>query len=98
MIGNRLSKRDKLGLHRDIEKICIESLSSSIEASLENKESKNQTLRNLRIRVEILKHLIRAELELNLIKEREYLFLEEKLQEISKEAVGWEKYINKSST
>lgn len=96
-IGSRLPKRDKLGLHALIEKACVETLALSIEASLENKPSKAETIRKLRINIETLKHLVRAESELKIIQEKQYLFLEEKLQEISKEAVGWERYANKSS-
>lgn len=97
MIGNRIPKRDKLGLHAVVEKICIKVLTLSIRASLESKIDKQETIRELRINVETLKHLIRAEFELKIIQDKQYLSLEEKLQEISKEAVGWERYINKSS-
>lgn len=96
-MGNRLSKRDKLGLHALVEKTCIEALVLSIQASLEHKDEKSKTIRKLRIKIETLKHLVRAEFELAIIKEAGYLSLEEKLQEISKEAVGWEKYVNKNS-
>ena len=96
-IGNQIPKRDKLGLHANIEKICINMLSKSIQASLKDREIKQQTLKELRIEIEILKHLIRIEFELNIIKEKSYLSIQEKLQEISKEAVGWEKYANKNS-
>ncbi|MEK7176108.1 MAG: four helix bundle protein [Patescibacteria group bacterium] len=92
-----MSKRDKLGLHSVIEKTCLNSLTLSIQASLQNQSNKQEAIRNLRIETEALKHLIRAEFELNIIKEKQYLFLQEKLQEISKEAVGWEKYVHKSS-
>src|SRR3989344_6035185 len=97
LIGNRIPKRDKLGLHAVVEKICIKVLTLSIRASLESKIDKQETIRELRINVETLKHLIRAEFEPKIIQDKQYLSLEEKLQEISKEAVGWERYINKSS-
>ncbi|MEK7147837.1 MAG: four helix bundle protein [Patescibacteria group bacterium] len=97
IIGSKLPKRDKLGLHAVVEKICIKILTLSIKASLENKGSKQRTLKQLRINIETLKRLIRAELELKIIKENSYLLVQEKLQEISKEAVGWEKYAHKSS-
>jgi hypothetical protein len=97
LVGNGIPKRDKLGLHAAVEKICIKILALSIQASLEDKIEKQETIRELRIHIEILKHLIRAESELKIIQENKYLSLEEKLQEISKEVVGWEKYANKSS-
>ena len=96
-MGNRIPKRDKLGLHGNVEKICINILALSIRASLENKLVKQETIRELRIDIETIKYLIRIESELNIIQEKHYLSLEEKLQEISKEATGWEKYTNKSS-
>ena len=96
-IGSRIPKRDKLGIHATIEEICVETLALSIRASLEKKIEKQETIRRLRINAEILKRLIRAEFELKIIKENQYLSLQEKLQEISKEAVGWEGYANKNS-
>ena len=91
-MGARLPKRDKLGLHAVLEKICLKILVLSISASLETQDNKLLKLRRLRIHIETLKHLIRTEVELKIIKENQYLLLQEKLQEISKEAVGWEKY------
>lgn len=96
-IGTRLPKRDKLGLHAEIEKICLKILKLSIQASLEVRLAKEQVIRKLRIEIEALKHLIRVESELKVVKEKEYLSIQEKLQEISKESVGWERYINKNS-
>ena len=92
-----MPKRDKLGLHSAIEQTCIKTLSLGIEASLAKKIDKWETIRTIRVYVETLKYLIRTEFELNVIKRKQYLSLEEKLQEISKEAVGWERYANKNS-
>jgi len=80
-----------------VEEVCIEILVLSIKASLETKLDKQETIQKIRISVETLKHLIRAESELKIIQEMQYLSLEEKLQEISKEATGWGKYVSKSS-
>ena len=91
-----MPKRDKLGLHAVVEKTCVQILGLSIRASLETGIEKRETIKELRISIETLKHLARAESELKIIKENQYLFLQEKLQEISKEAVGWEKYANKT--
>ncbi|MEK7461636.1 MAG: four helix bundle protein [Patescibacteria group bacterium] len=97
-IGNRLPKRDKLGLHGVIEKICIKLLVLSIKASLRRVSiEKQESVIKLRIKTETLKYLIRVESELKIIQEKPYLLLEEKLQEISKEVTGWEKYLNKNS-
>ncbi|MFH1473231.1 MAG: four helix bundle protein [bacterium] len=96
-LSNKIPKRDKLGLHGIIEQTCIRMLSLSIESSLTKKADKWEIIRKIRIYVETLKYLIRTEFELNIIKREQYLSLEEKLQEISKEAVGWERYANKNS-
>ena len=96
-IGTKIPKRDKLGLHAKVEDSCIEMLNLGIKASLETKVEKQEAIRKIRINAETLKYLIRTEFELKIIKEMQYLTLQEKLQEISKEAVGWERYTNKSS-
>ncbi|MDO8569651.1 MAG: four helix bundle protein [bacterium] len=80
-----------------MEKICIEILALSIRASLKIKTEKLESIIELRINTETLKYLIRVESELKIIQEKQYLSLEEKLQEISKESAGWEKYLSKSS-
>lgn len=94
LLGNRLPKRDKLGLHGNIEKVCLEALRLGIQSSLE--KDKLNSIRALRINIEMLKHLVRTECDLKIIQEKSYLFLQEKLREISKEAAGWEKYAHKS--
>ncbi|MBI2086809.1 MAG: four helix bundle protein [Candidatus Zambryskibacteria bacterium] len=92
-----MPKRDKLGLHAEVERICLNLLSLAIRASLENRTDKREVIRELRINVETLKYLIRVEFELKIIRESYYLLFEEKLQEISKEALGWENYAKKNS-
>ncbi len=91
-----MPKRDKLGLQAVVEKTCVQMLGLSIRASLKTGIEKRETIRELRISTETLKYLIRAESELKIIKENQYLSLQEKLQEISKEATGWERYVNKT--
>src|SRR3989344_8685614 len=81
-IGTRIPKRDKLGLHRNVENVCIQMLTLSIKASLENQTHKEEVIRELRIHIETLKHLVRTEFEVNIIKEMHYLSIQEKLQEI----------------
>jgi hypothetical protein len=80
-----------------VEKICIGMLALSLKASLKTKAGKQEPIRELRTNTETLKNLIRVESELKIIQEKQYLSLEEKLQEISKEASGWEKYVTNNS-
>lgn len=93
LIGNKLPKRDKLGLHSHIEKEFLKTLSSLIQASLESKNEKSIVLKKARIQIEILKQLIRTEYEIKIISEKIYFKIEENLQEISKMTNGWLKYM-----
>jgi len=88
-----MPKRDKLGLHKTIEEKCIIILSSSIESALSSRNSKAESLGKLRKDIETLKHLVRMEYELNIIKEKTYLFLAHILQDISMMATGWHKSV-----
>lgn len=94
-LGRKIPKRDKLGLHRTIEELCLSTLTASIRASLSSKQDKSPVIREIRIAVETLKYLIRVSCELRVIEEKHYVSVEGKLQEISKMAVGWERYITK---
>jgi len=92
LIGNKLPKRDKLGLHNYIEKEFLKTFSFIISASLESKSEKIILLKQARIQIETLKQLIRTEYEIKIISEKIYLTIELKLQEISKMINGWLKY------
>lgn len=91
-MSGQISKRDKLGLHAEIEKLCISILSLCIRASFAPKNDKTDTIRQIRIDLESVKYLIRTSHELSIINQEKYISLESKLQEISKMATGWERY------
>lgn len=93
VITGRISKRDKLGLHAEIEDVCLKTLSLCISASLATKHEKTSSIREIRIFVETMKYLVRISHELSIIDQKKYISLEIKLQEISKMATGWERYI-----
>jgi hypothetical protein len=88
-----MPKRDKLGIHKIIEEKCIIILSSSIESALSSRNNKAPLLGKLRRDIEILKHLVRMEYELNIIKDKTYLSLAHMLQDISMMATGWHKSV-----
>ncbi len=88
-----MPKRDKLGIHKNIEDKCIEILSISIDSALSPKSYKAESLAKLRREIETLKHLIRMEYELNIIKEKTYIYLAQNLQNISMMATGWHKSV-----
>lgn len=91
--GNKLTKRDKLGIHRSVENETSLILTGTLRASFESKQRKLETLETSRVSVEVLKQLIRAEYELKIIDEKNYIKTQDKLQTISKEINGWIKYI-----
>ena len=89
-----MPKRDKLGIHATIESICITLLELIIGATFEAAKNKIAYLLQSRIKIESLKHLVRSELELYIIDQDKYIDLQADLQEISKMANGWIKYLN----
>ncbi len=93
ILGKKIAKRDRFGVHNKIENLCLDILNIGIEAALTTKEEKKPLLRQLRIKIETAKHLIRISHDLNIINYNKYIVLQEKLQEISKMANGWLKYL-----
>ena len=91
--GNKLTKRDKLGIHAEIESIALLTLADIVSASLSPKAQKLLALERARTSLEVLKHLIRTEHELKIIDQKTYLRLEELLIETSKQLNGWLKYL-----
>jgi hypothetical protein len=93
LIGNKLPKREKLGIHNYIEKEFLKIFSLLINASLESKQEKIVPLKKARLQIETIKQLIRIEYETKILPEKTYLNVELKLQEISKMTNGWLKYL-----
>ncbi len=91
--GNKLTKRDKLGIHAEIESIALLTLRDIITASLSPKAQKQIPLQRARTSLEVLKHLVRMEHELKIIDQKIYLRIEELLIETSKQLNGWLKYL-----
>lgn len=73
--------------------MVIRSLTLAIDASLKSKPQKRAPLEQLRIEIEKVKHIIRVVYEVKVIKSEGYLELQTPLQEISKMATGWIKYL-----
>ena len=97
-IGNTIPKRDKLGIHNQIENISISLLINSIKASLAHRKEKATVINKIRILTETLKYLVRIEHKLSIIDQGKYILLETKLIEVSKMATNWERYIANNST
>ncbi len=96
--GNKLTKRDKLGIHTHIERIMLEIMSNIVNASFSNKITKQTSLEQARVSLEILKHLIRTEHELKIIDQKTYFRIEGLIIETSKMTNGWIKYITQNPT
>ena len=91
--GNKLTKRDKLGIHAEIESVALLTFKDIVSASLSPKAQKQPALERTRTSLEILKHLVRIEYELKIIDQKTYLRIEGLLVETSKQANGWLKYL-----
>lgn len=91
-IGNTLSKRDKLGIHARVEELVLEILRYVTQACFLQKERKLEPLEYVRILLEVLKHLIRTEYELCIIKEKSYIQMELLVIEASKMTNAWIKH------
>ncbi len=84
---------NRFGIWQKIEKSALDCLGLSLESSLSSRKNKLVIIRELRIHIEIVKHLCRVPGDLKIIEQRKYIAIQEKLQEISKMTSGWEKYL-----
>jgi len=96
-IGQKLPKRDKLGIHALVEALCIEILALAVKGAFQSRQIKLGTLELLRVKIEVLKHLVRTEYELGVTQEQTYLRFAEQLVGISKETNGWIGYTQKGA-
>lgn len=86
-----MPKGNKLGIHKNIDDLCVKILSIVIEASLHSKQEKIPYLLKARRDIEILKHMIRLEYELGIVQEKTYLNTINIIQDISMMATSWQK-------
>ena len=73
-------------------------LELGISATYEETRQKVNVLKDIRIRIEILKRLIRIMLERKIITEDSYIERELELQTMSKMAFGWLEWATKNSS
>jgi len=93
----QIPKMDRFGIYLRIENIVIECLELAIAAALTEKDKKDILVEKLKIQIEISKKLIRLMWESKIITDKKYLLFEQKLQQISKMASGWLKYLKPNS-
>jgi len=84
-----MPKQNKLGIHKIIEKYSLNILAILIDSALRSRQNKQETLNQARRDIEVLKHLIRLEYELGIIKEKSYINLASMLENISMMTTGW---------
>ena len=97
IVGQKLPKREKLGIHSAIETRIVELLVLAVTAAFQSPQTKRPTLELLRVRTEVLKHLVRTEHELSILDDKTYLRIAERLIEISKMTTGWITYTQKGA-
>jgi len=89
-----MPKQHKLGIHKVIGEQALKILALLIDSALRNRQDKIQTLNQARRDTEILKHLIRMEYELEIIKEKSYIHMAHALENISMMTTGWIKSLS----
>ena len=97
-MGNQLPKRDRHGIYARIESSALTLLELTIEATFEETAFKVKLLKQIRIRIEILKRLIRIMLERKIITESSYIKHELDLQTMSKMAYRWLEWAMKKTS
>jgi len=95
-IGTKLPKHHKLGIHGEIERITLETITMIVKTSFAPRIQKVGFLEQTRSNLEVLKHLIRTEHELQIITEKQYIHIESLLVETSKMTNGWIKYLTQN--
>ena len=98
MLGNQLPKRDRYWIYTRIESSALTLLELTIEATFEEPTFKAKLLKQVRIRIEILKRLIRIMLERKIITESWYITRELELQAMSKMAYRWLEWAMKKTS
>ena len=96
--GKKIPKRDKFGLYARVENGVLGCLTLSIEAALAEPPAKILPIKELRIALAVSKRLIRLCQELEVIEEKKYFALQEKIIEASKMAAGWLAYMERKKS
>ncbi len=89
MLGKKLPKADKLGIHQTLETKILQSLELAITASYTTPANKKIYLEKLRTTIDVCQHLLRTEYELGVFNEKVYIRITGFLIEISKQTSGW---------
>lgn len=88
----KFPKHERYTLGEKIENSILEAMEFYILANQASKYEKEKILLKANSKVELLKILFRISLNCTIIESKEYLEMENKLQEIGKMTQGWIKY------
>lgn len=86
-------KSEKYSLGQKIENLILEILEFSLKTVYSPKQEKLSLLKEIDIKVNLLKTLLRLANEIKSLDNKKYLILQEKLQEIGRMIGGWIKSI-----
>lgn len=82
-------------MYAKIEEVVIVCLEGGIKAALTAKERKLNLVQDVKLHIEVAKRLTRLAWELKIIQDKKYILFEQRLQQASKMASGWIKYLNR---
>ncbi len=90
-------KYERYSLGEKMQDAILSSIELAVIANSSNKYEKEKILIRANAKIELLKVLMRLALNCKIIKERDYLEITKRLQEIGRMTQGWIKY-SRSST
>jgi hypothetical protein len=96
LLGKQLPKRERFGIHAQIEDTLLACLTLSIRSALAAKHEKVGLLRSLQIHLEVIKQLARLEHELEILSAEQYWTLAERLRDLSRQTARWYIYAKRS--
>lgn len=88
----KFPKHERYTLGEKMENTILEAIELLILANQVSKYEKEKTLMTANSKIELLKILFRIALNCKILESKEYLEIENKLQEIGKMTQGWIKY------
>ena len=88
----KFPKHERYTLGEKIENSILEAIEISILANQASKYEKEKILLKSNSKIELLKILFRISLNCKIIESKEYLEMENRLQEIGRMTQGWIKY------
>jgi hypothetical protein len=89
ILGKKIPKADKLGIHTTLQNKVLLAFESTISAAFAEIKVKKEYLEQARTSLETSKHLLRTEHQLSVIPEKSYIHVAGLLVEASKMNAAW---------